>query len=125
MIDHLASRRAALRETQEVHGAVEAGFQQLQKTFAGDATFLLRDFEHAPELALEKPVDVTELLLLIEANRVFGKFAAELRAMLTRRVPTAFEGFARTEEVLTEAAADASGRAGITSHGLENLRFEI
>ena len=32
-------------------------------------------------------------------------------------IESAFEGLAGTEEMLTETAADASGGAGITSHG--------
>src|ERR1019366_8429160 len=63
VIHELARGGAALREAEEIDRAVEARLQQLEEALAGDAAFLLRDFKHAAELALEQAVNVTELLL--------------------------------------------------------------
>jgi metallophosphoesterase superfamily enzyme len=59
-----------------------ARLEQLEEALAGDAALLLGDLEHAAELTLEQAVDVTELLLFVEADGVFGNFAAHLRAVL-------------------------------------------
>jgi hypothetical protein len=40
--------------------------------------------------------------------------------MLARRVAAAFERLAGAEQMLAEAAADASGGAGVTSHCSES-----
>jgi hypothetical protein len=68
-------------------------------------------------LALKQSINKTELLLFIEADSVFGELAAHLGAVNPRRITATFECFARTEQEGPKAAADASGRAGITSHG--------
>ncbi len=57
VIDELAGGSAALRETEKIYRAVEAGLKQLQEAFAGDAALALGDFENAAELALEQTVD--------------------------------------------------------------------
>src|SRR5690606_30914636 len=105
-----------LGEAEQVNRAVETRLEQLQKTLARDAALALGVLEHAPELTLEETVDITELLLLVQADGVFGDLAAEFRAVLARRITAAFESFAGAKKVLSEAAADAGGRAGVTSH---------
>ncbi len=65
VIDELTSRGATLGQAEKIDCAIKAGFEQLQETFARDATFFLRIFEDASELTLKEPVNVTELLLFI------------------------------------------------------------
>jgi len=73
VIDQLASRRPTLSETQQVNYAVKTGLEQLEKAFAGNATFFLGNGKGTTELAFQKSVYKTELLLFSEANRIFGK----------------------------------------------------
>ena len=84
VVDQLAGGRAALGEAEEVDDAVETGLEELEEALAGDAALALGDGERAAELALEQAVDVTELLLLGEADGVFGELAARFRAVLPR-----------------------------------------
>jgi hypothetical protein len=111
-----ARRSAALREAEEIDRTVEAALEQLEKAFAGDAAFLLGVFEHAAELAFEQDVDVTELLLFVEAYGVLRNLAAELWTVLAGGITAALERLGRAEKLLAEATADAGGRSGITSH---------
>ena len=117
MIDELAGSGAALGEAEEVHGGVETGLEELQEALAGDAALLLGDLEDATELTLEQAVDVAELLLFVQADGIFRDLAAKLRTVLSGRIAASFESFAGAEKMLTETTADASGGAGITSHG--------
>lgn len=117
VINELAGSRTALGEPEQVNRAVETGFKELEETFAGDATLALGDFKNAAELALQQAVNETELLLLIESDSVFGELATHLRAVNAGRVAAAFKSFAGAKDESSEAATDASGRAGITSHG--------
>ena len=76
VVDELAGSRPALGETEEIDDAVETGLEELEEALAGDAALALGDGERAAELALEQAVDVTELLLLGEADGILGQFAA-------------------------------------------------
>ena len=71
VVDELAGRGAALREAEEIDGAVEARLQELEEALAGDTALFLGDLEGAAELALEQAVDEAELLLFVQADGVF------------------------------------------------------
>ena len=117
MADELAGSRTALGETKEINHAVKAGLEELQEAFARDAALALGDLKGAAELTLKQPVGVTELLLFVQADGILGEFAAELGAVLAGRKIAFFKRLRRAENRLTETAADAGGRTGVTSHG--------
>ena len=102
--------------------AASKGLEELQETLAGHATLTLGDLEDAAELAFQEAVNVAELLLFVEADGVLRDLAAGLRAVLAGRIAAALERLAGAEDMLAEAAADAGGGAGITSHDLKTLK---
>jgi hypothetical protein len=116
VIDELPGGGAGAAETEQVDHAVEAGLEQLEETLAGDAALLLGDGEDAAELALEQAVDVAQLLLLVEADGVFGEFAPGLGAVLAGGKIAALKRLAGAKDELAEAATDAGGGADVTSH---------
>ena len=52
------------------------GSRELQKRFARDAALAQGALENPPELSLQQPVLVTQLLFFTERNRVIGLFPA-------------------------------------------------
>jgi hypothetical protein len=117
VIDELTSRGAGLGKAEEINNTIETGLEELEEAFAGDATFAFGVFEDATELALKQTVDITQLLLFVETNRVLGEFAAELRAVLAWWISALFVCLGGAENRLAKTAADSGGRSGVTSHG--------
>ena len=117
VINELAGSGTGLGEAEKIDNAVETGLEELEEAFAGDAAFALGVFEDAAELTLQQAVDITKLLLFVKADRVLREFAAELRAVLARRIRTLFVSLGGAEDRLAKTAADSGGRSGVTSHG--------
>jgi hypothetical protein len=70
----------------------------LEEAFAGDAALRLAISKTRRNWRSSRPYDVTKLLLFIQADRVFGEFATELRAVLARRIAATFESLAGAKD---------------------------
>ena len=76
-----------------INNVVEARLQNLQHRLAGDTATAQRFFIDAAKLLFHQAVEITELLLLDQAEAVIGVLAARLRAVDAGAVVAAFKIF--------------------------------
>jgi hypothetical protein len=120
--------RAAARvfaKAEVIDDVVQPGFENLQHLLAGDAAALEGALIDAAELAFHQAVEIAQLLLLDQAQAVFGVLAAGLGSVNARAVIAAFQVFVRAEHRDAEAAADAGAGSSVTSHNLLDCGLRI
>ena len=98
--------------------AVETATDTTKEVVAGDAALALSALKGKAELLFSHPVHHAKLLLLIEADAVFGHLAARGLTVDTWRVWTALFTLGGGENILTEATVKLRGRTGVTRHGI-------
>ena len=114
----LAGGGAGVGETKAEDHVVETGLENAEEIITSDAAHALGALEGEAELLLGQAVHHAELLLLIEADAVFGDLAAGRLAVDTRMVRTTLLTFGGGENILTEATVELRGRTGVTRHGV-------
>ena len=106
MVNELTGGGPRFGHGKKIDYAIEASLEKLQETFASDATFTFSLLEKSAKLTFKQAVDITQFLLLIEADSVFGEFVAtHARAMLAGRVIATFKSLAGTKNMLVETTA--------------------
>lgn len=118
MGNELARAAAGIGKAQTENNIVEAGLEQLQKRFAGDAAFTQCVLENPPELSLQQPVLITQLLFFTEGNGVIGLFPSRtFRPVHPRRIILPLERFRWPEKRHAIAATNFRFWSGISAHG--------
>ena len=122
MQHQLTRLRAGAGEAQTINHIVQAGFEQTEQVFTGNARHLLRHFEIVAELAFQHAIVTAGVLLGTQLLAVFGNLLASL-AMLAGRIGAAVNrallgiaALALQKQFLTLAAAESAHRTGISSH---------
>src|SRR5207237_572062 len=77
LVDHRLHlfARGGVGEAEPEHDVVDPGLEQLEQRLAGHAALAQCVLENAPELTLEQPVLVTELLFFAERDCIIGLLA--------------------------------------------------
>ncbi len=114
--DKLAGSRTGISETEAEDDVVEAGLENAEEVITSDAAHALGASEGQAELLLGQAVHHAKLLLLIEADAVFGDLAAGRLAVDTRRVRATLLTLGGGENILTEATIELRGGTGVTRH---------
>src|SRR5205823_12265273 len=116
--NELARTAPRIGQAQTKDDVVETGLEQLQKSFTRDATFAQRALENPPELSLQQPVLVTQLLFLPEGNGVIRLFPARsFRPMHARRIIFPLQRFRGPEKRHAVAPTNFGFWSGVSAHG--------
>jgi predicted metal-dependent TIM-barrel fold hydrolase len=86
MTDKLTGLRTGDAEASVIDHAVESGLKELKHLLARDTTHAKGLLVNPTELSLLKSVEITELLLFHQTNRVVAEFSARLRTVDSRRI---------------------------------------
>src|SRR5204863_9142867 len=117
--NELARTAPGVSQTQTKDDVVEAGLEQLQKGFTGDAALTQCVLENPPELSLKQPVLVTQLLFFTERNGVIGLFPSRAFGPVhPRRIILPLERFRWPEKRYSVAATDFGFWSGVSAHVL-------
>src|SRR5438477_6674178 len=118
MGNELARAAAGIGQAQTKDDVVEAGLEQLQKCFAGDAAFAYRVLENPPELSLQQPVLVAQLLFFTERNGVIGLFPSRtFRPVHPGRIIFPLKRFRWPEKRHAIATTNFGFWSGVSAHG--------
>ena len=117
MGNELARAAAGIGQAQTEDNVVEAGLEQLQERFTGDATLAQRVLKNSPELSLQQPVLVAQLLFFTERDGVIGLFPSRtFWPMHPGRIILPLERFRRPEKWNAVAAANFGFWSGVSAH---------